>query len=175
MQETKQDDQGGGVAKLLLKPHHQIAKFASADESRYAICGVHFNIADRMVEATNGRLLMRVPFGDGDPTEFPGCDSSLTQGVKECTVPSEPYAEAFKAVSKNQAILPVLQTLLVASDGLKDGRVSLTANDLDTERIVNSKCIPAHFPTVAKAIHLDGKKVIDGLEALVAWLKEQRR
>ncbi len=26
-----------------------------------------------------------------------------------------------------------------------------------------------------QAIHLDGKKVIDGLEALVAWLKEQRR
>lgn len=149
----------------LIDAANDISAFASKDEKRYALNGIH--CADRFTEATDGRILMRVPYVPIEASEFPQCSTpqTFTPGV---IVPTRPYVEALKNAGRNSN-LPVLNTVKLSDNGAP-GKVMLTAHDLDNERIIAARTVEGTYPDTDQ-VWPDKDRKVQAIELSAELLK----
>lgn len=131
---------------ILLAKHHDITPFVSTDESRYALNGVHYHKEKKVLEATDGRIIIRVPVEqDGDDALFPPVPTPLTD-PEDCIIPTGPFKKALVNIP-NGSSLPILKHARL--DTTKDGdkiTAIMTTTDVDTNQAVSSKTIEGRFP-----------------------------
>lgn len=131
----------------LLGKCHDITAFASTDPGRWPINGVHYHAEKHAIEATDGRVLIRVPVPVSD--DFPPLGENR-HAAPDCIIPPAPFKKALANVPR-KATLPVLQNVALNANG-KPGRVILTTNDLDTQTDLDTKPLDANFPNCDQAI-----------------------
>lgn len=107
---------------VLIDQKNDITPFASTDSSRLILNGVHF--APDYTEATDGRVMIRVPYSSIDSQEFPQCPGPVE--LEPVTVPTDKFKKALSNRGKSK--LPVLNSVKVAGD-VKS--VTMTATDSD--------------------------------------------
>lgn len=125
---------------ILLGRHHDITGFASTDASRFVLNGVHYNAKKRVLEATDGRVAVRVPVCE-QAAEFPPTKAG-GETLPDAIIPTAAFKRALANVPA-RTTLPVLDYVRVAGSG---ERVTMTATDLDTEQAVTAKTIEGRFP-----------------------------
>lgn len=156
-------------AKLIDKAN-DIGGFSSSDETREVLRGVHFT--ENFTEATDGRVIIRVPYPAQHVDDHPVKGSDKLGDV---IVPSEAIKRALGDAHKNSR-LPVLETVRVSNDG--DGCVVLGATDLDTE--VRSRVRVGQYPNTDTVIPSGEFKTTillspDYLGAICAYASEHIR
>lgn len=133
------------MKQILLNKSHDVTEFASTDASRYVINGVHYNKAKGCVEATNGRILIRVPVVESDG-EFPDVKTALPEEPVDCIIPRDAYLKALRNIPKSN--LPILESVKLDANG----KITLTTFDLDTEQAVTCKPVEGTYPNVDQVI-----------------------
>lgn len=126
---------------ILLTKHHDVSDFASKDASRYIINSVHYNSAKQLVEATDGRVVIRVPVTVSD--EFPPVKGQVENPPVDCIIPIAPFKKGL-GNAKATKHLPILGYSRIDANG----KVTLTTTDLDTEQAVTCKPIEGNYPNI---------------------------
>lgn len=129
-----------GSPAILLGRHHDITGFASTDPTRAVLNGVHYNAKKRVLEATDGRVAVRVPVCER-ADEFPPTKAGGA-AMPDAIIPTAAFKRALANVPARNT-LPVLDYVRVAGDG---ERITMTATDLDTEQAVTAKAIDGRYP-----------------------------
>lgn len=136
-----------GPARLIDRAN-DLSAFCSSDASRYVLHGIHFRKDG--TEATNGRVLMRVPYVAMDAADFPPVAGIADKAeLKDCIIPAKAVTEAVKNAEKGKGSLPVLGTVHVSSNCTK---ATLVTTDLDSERVLSPKMIDATYPNTEQVI-----------------------
>jgi DNA polymerase III sliding clamp (beta) subunit (PCNA family) len=142
---------------ILLAPHHDITAFCSQDESRYALCGVHFNAEKKRLEATDGRMLIVVPVLQSDG-EYP---TPITQGKeepKDFLIHAKFLQEALEKIPQ-RTTLPILKKAQVDTslndNGKEIKRINISTTDLDCEYVTSSKDMQTPFPNAEQVFPKD--------------------
>jgi len=135
---------------LLSRSSLAVSAFASKDEGRYALTGIH--ITAKHAEATNGHILMRVPHDDMPAEDFPAVDKAnhgkpVPDGF---IMPLEAVKNALKALPRKSTI-PVLTRALLTGNGAADTAV-LTTTDLESSQTATIKGLGGKFPDADKVI-----------------------
>lgn len=130
----------------LLARYHDLSAFTSKDAARYVIQGVHLDVQRRFVEATDGRMLVRVPVTE-HVDEFP----AVTDKRETCESAIVPVAALKKALANVPArtTLPVLAHVrFSAATANGDGapKATMTATDLDAEHSVTTRTVEEKYP-----------------------------
>lgn len=158
--------------QILLGKEHDVTPFCSTDESRYVLTGARFDPKKKVIEATDGRVLIRVPVYESDG-EFPTTKTPANGSPKECIIPAQQLRKALSNVT-TKSRLPILRHARLDVDD----KVTLTTTDLNTEQAVTCKPIEGTFPDTDKVfptvppvftIRLDSKL----LEKVVAYADKQ--
>lgn len=147
-------EQAGESAKargpVLLSREHDVSAFASSDQTRYVINGIHYNREAGCVEATDGRQLIRVLVSTDDNGEFPTVTGADKAGeLPDCILPAGALTKALRNAPNGKS-LPILQHVAVTP--APDGRVRLTTNDLDTEQSAMVKVVEGNYPKCEQVI-----------------------
>lgn len=139
---------------VFLDAACNIAAFASTEPSRYVINGIH--ITRDYAEATDGRMLIRVPLPAVDVESFPPT-SAPTEFTGNQILPVKPLQEALRSAKEagRAASLPICSMIRISSSpaaGEKPGKLHLTTNDLENERTIAAKPIDGDYPNVDQVI-----------------------
>jgi len=81
---------------IVLGPEHDLEKFASPDAQRYALNAVHIDPVHDVAEATDGKILVRVPLRHSNGTPFPRTPGAAGPVDKPVLVPAKFLAEALR-------------------------------------------------------------------------------
>ncbi len=144
---------------VLLGKEHDITAFASNDPSRYVINSVHYNEKAQCLEATNGRMLIRVPV-QVDESEYPTLSGEHIP-PQDCIIPLAPFKKALSSIP-NGGTLEILRH--VALSGSAGDKLRLTTNDLDTEQNAVTKRIEGNYPKTEQVIPTDPPKFAISLD-----------
>lgn len=132
-----------------LGREHDITAFASSDPSRYVIGGVFLDTKRKAVVATDGGMLIQVPF---DVTEeFPPLGEGLSPVTQPVILPAKQLKEAITQATKYAGSLPILSRVAVAKNG-ETNKVALATTDLDTQRDYKVKVIEGNYPNYMQVI-----------------------
>lgn len=144
---------------ILLKKHHDITMFASNDGARYAISGVHYHPVKKFMEATNGRILIRVPVVEEFNNEFPPVKGAGVGLPEECQIPPAALKKALANIPTKHN-LPILECARLDTVKNEHGviKATITATDLDDEQAVTSKSIDAQYPNTEQVVPKDPPK-----------------
>ena len=123
---------------ILLGKEHDITGFASDDPSRYILQSVHYRPQDKLIEATNGRVLVRVPVIESE--EFPPVKGQTEDPPVEATIPVAPFQKALKNIPKTN--LAILEHFKLESNG----SITFRTTDLDVEQAVVCRPIEGQYP-----------------------------
>lgn len=135
---------------VLLDRANDISAFASTDESRYVINGIFVN--GKTTEATDGRILIRVPFVETPHDEFPVV-ANVTHQREQVIVPIKPLKEALAKADANKSKLPVLNCVRVSTRNNVSGlKIQMATTDLENERLIESKPIDGNYPNIDQVI-----------------------
>lgn len=133
----------------LLGRIHDIRDFASTDETRFIIGGLHYDPARGFIEATNGRMLIRVPVTAPADEFAPVADKGVAADV---IIPVAPFKKALANVPKNGPA-PIQRHIRLSVAGIPGmQRVTMTTSDLDTEQVVSAKAIEGVYPNTEQVI-----------------------
>lgn len=161
---------------LIDRAALDLIKFASEDETRYEIAGLHVTPAH--VEATNGHVAARLAH-QGIPVEdFPVVAGDVGEAIPEkgVVVNRGAVERIGKAITKRGSI-PVLQLVKV---GAVDGGACLVATDLETPTVMTIKDT-AQFPIIDNVIPKEGSRPIKVafqakyLKAIAEWAIKHSR
>lgn len=145
VKETKTDDKAAVTMKpVLLDAACDVGDFASGDPTRYGINGVH--VTANGVEATDGRIALRVPFSLIDSENFPPIAGTSNERV-DANIPLAPLREALKQAAKGKSSIPALNMVRFSTTAAGD-KAQLATTDLDNERVINAKVIDGQFPKI---------------------------
>ncbi len=133
---------------VLLGKEHDITAFASNDPSRLVLNGVHYNEKAQCLEATNGRMLIRVPVTVDQGDDFPPLSGERLP-AKDCIIPLAPFKKALSSIP-NGGTLPILRHVVLS--GSAGDKLRLTTNDLDTEQNAVTKRIDGTYPDTEQVI-----------------------
>jgi len=144
------------ATNILLGKHHDITAFASKDANRYAIQSVHYHHDKKLVEATDGRVMIRVPVVEDKDGVFPPV--SVNGEAKDCIIPIAPFKKALGNVQKSN--LPICEhlRLSVSEKAGTPGLINLCTTDLDTEQNVTTRPIDAQYPNVDQVLPTEETK-----------------
>ncbi len=137
---------------VLLNKSHDITAFASTDESRYVINSVHYNPTPKegttaYLEATDGRVMIRVPAPHFEASMLP-VKGACAELPEECIIPSALLKKAIKNIPNGGTPTAMQLARLDA----KNGRVTLTTTDIESEQAVSAKAIEGTFPNTEQVI-----------------------
>lgn len=147
---------------VLLGKHHDITPFASSDGSRYVLNSVHYYREKSVLEATDGRVLIRVPMSsEQEPGEFPARAAHDTAPM-DCIIPLAPFKKAIANIP-NGGTLPALKQARLDAAPVKfkgADRVEcvITSTDLETEQAVRALTIEGAYPNTDKVIPTEEPK-----------------
>lgn len=136
----------------------------SKDESRYALQAINVRPTD--VEASNGRVLVRIPHAGADVNEFPLVEGAPTEA------PDAPFllpADLATAVLKT---LPRKQTMAIleyAKVGTRNGCVVAATTDMDTSSAPSAKLPEGTFPNADRVLPERSKPLF------ALWISELER
>lgn len=133
------------MKQILIGKQHDITAFASTDQSRYVLNGVHFNAEKKRLEATNGAILITIPVVESE--EFPPVKGASEALPTSNIIPTAPFKRALANIPKRSS-LPILENALLDSNA----KITLTTTDLDTEQSVTAKPVEGKFPDVDKVV-----------------------
>lgn len=139
---------------VLLDAACNVAAFASTDPKRYVINGVH--VTREYAEATDGKMLIRVPLPKTDPAEFPPTTAPSEFAPGQILL-VKPLLEALKSAKDagRSCPLPICAMVRLSSSpavGEKPAKLHLTTSDIDNERTIVVKPIEGSYPNVNQAI-----------------------
>ncbi len=157
------NDNNSGPAMLVGK-HHDITAFASTDETRFALCGVHYNAKEKRLEATDGNMAIRVPVCER-VEDFPVTKAGEAT-LADCIIPIPAFKRALgniKDAAKNARFAPILAHAKLSGNG--DGKVTFATTDNDTEQAVTAKWVDAQYPNVAQCWPIEEPKLSIELSA----------
>lgn len=141
---------------ILLSRACDISAFASTDDSRYVLNGVHFNAEKKCVEATDGRIAIRVPVLEVDGSEFPNIATDQAKAPKDVIVPTDSFKKAMAGIPKG-ATLPILRHAKL--DTNENGtRAFITATNLDRENSVLGKTTEGTYPKLDTVLSMNDAK-----------------
>ena len=140
----------------LIDGANDIGAFVHADERRFELTGIHFSA--ECAEATNGRILIRVPYSPLSVAEFPPVPGATTT-LADCIIPPDAVKEALAARPK-RTTLPILATALICdgpppSTRAASPRVLLAATNLDKTRAVTVMTMEGNYPDANQVIPAD--------------------
>lgn len=148
----------------LLGRIHDITAFASEDKSRHIITGLHYVPEKGFLEATNGRILIRVPV-TAPPDDFPSVADKGT--AAEVNIPVAQFKKALGNIPKNGP-LAILRHLRLSVQGIPGmQKAVMTTTDLDTEQVVSAKGIEGEYPKTEQVIPTEPPKFSISLNPLV--------
>ena len=102
---------------VLLGPEHDLNKFCAREAGAYALNDVVFRSSTRNVEASDRRILIRVPVRSCKKDEFPSTPGQKASPDADAQFPGTAIADAMKHVSKATAKLkPILGCALLTQD-----------------------------------------------------------
>lgn len=130
----------------LLDKANDVSAFAGTDPARRVITGVYAN--GKGVEASDGRVLIRVPYVQIDASEFPDAGGTLAKDRKAAIIPTKALQEALQSTPK-RVTLPILACVRLATAGEK---IQLATTDLETSRVIEATPIEGNFPDVRQCI-----------------------
>ena len=150
-----------GTKHILLGREHDITPFASADEQRYVLQGAHYYAERQLLEATDGRMLIRVPVRIDAESAFPaiGDDKHL---AKDCIIPSGVLKKTLASIPKSS--LPILNHVVLSSNGAENTAI-LTTCDLDVQNDARTRCIEGTYPTCDAVMPTDAPSLSITLDA----------
>lgn len=123
---------------VFLAKYHDITAFASTDDRRFAIQGVHYNSDEQRMEATDGMIAIRVPVVQ--PLEsFPAIGGTEAKSV---SLPTSTLKKALANIPKSH------QPELCHAKLSVDGKATLTTTDLENEQSISVKPIDSPFPNL---------------------------
>lgn len=137
------------MTAIVLRKHHEItAAFASTDASRYVLQGAHYNKEKGCLEASDGKMAIRVPVL---PTDEKDIAPHLATGAGEpvdCIIPSGLLQKAMKNIpnGNSQPFVQCVRLDTVTPAGSGDPVVSLSTDDLNTTEIVKAGAVLGTFP-----------------------------
>lgn len=136
----------------LLARFHDLSTFASRDPSRYVIQGVHVDAKRRLVEATDGRMFVRVPVAER-ADEFPSV-ADKRETSESAIVPVAALKKALGNVPARTTLPVIAHVRFSAATANGDGtpKATMTASDLDTEQAVTTRTIEGKYPNLDNAI-----------------------
>lgn len=142
------------TAPVLLDATCNITAFASTNPTRYAIQGIH--VTREYVEASDEKMLIRVPLPKVDPAEFPPT-TAPAEFTPDQILPVKPLLEALKSAkdARKTCSLPICAMVRLSSSpavGEKPAKLHLTTSDLENERTVASNPIDGQYPNVDRVI-----------------------
>lgn len=132
---------------VLIGKHHDITPFASTNETRFAICGIHYNANEKRLEATDGNMAIRVPVCD-QASEFPPVKAG-DNTLSDCILPIGAFKRALsnaKDAAKCAAKLPICSYARLSANG--DNKATMTTTDMDVEQAVSAKRVDAIYPNL---------------------------
>lgn len=156
---------------LIDRAALDLIKFASEDETRHEITGLH--VTPAYVEATNGHVAARLAH-QGIPVEdFPVVAGDVGGAIPEkgIVVNRGAVERIGKAISRRGSI-PVLQLVKV---GVVDGGACLVATDLETPTVMTLKDEGRQFPIIDNVIPKEGSRPVKVafqakyLKAIAEW------
>lgn len=134
---------------ILIGRHHDISSFASTDETRYVLGGIHYNPQGRFIEATNGRILIRVPVRVHNPEDGFPMTTAGHSVTDECIIPTDQFKEGLKLIPKKGKIA-IMKYAKVTANG--DNKAVIVSSTLDGEKAVTTKVIDGQFPNTEHVI-----------------------
>lgn len=153
---------------LINKRSLGVTKFASTDQTRPTLCGVH--ISEKGIEATDSYRMARVTHTKFSPEAYPVENSGKLAELDKVgvVVPAKDLADAGKRIPKSR-MLPVLNHLALTEADRED-RVGLTTTDLDTTNTSVARIVHGAYPDFDQLLPKDEPVFEIGLNA--AFLKE---
>jgi hypothetical protein len=157
---------------VLLSKEHDISAFVSTDETRYALTGIHYDAEHKRLEATDGRMLIRVPLEGkndvNDVDEFPPVRGAALLGAPpSCTFPVKSFLGALSHLLQ-RVTLPVLSKVLFGGGSDQVMPLSFTTTDLDVEHTVRSKVIiDAAWPELDRVVPTREPKAVVHLSSVL--------
>lgn len=142
---------------ILLGKHHDLTSFASTDASRYVIQSVHYHAGHKLLEATNGRILIRVPVEEREAADFPVKGPQAMPA--DCIIPLPAFKKAIGNIP-NGGSLPSIQRARL--DAAKDGeniKVILSTTDLESEQAIKAKAVEGQYPNCDMVIPTEPAKL----------------
>jgi DNA polymerase III sliding clamp (beta) subunit (PCNA family) len=126
------------VTPKLIDKANDISAFASSDEERLILTGIHFS--ETHTEATNGCVAIMVPYAPQDQTEF---DFEAPKDLVPGTIVSaEKVKEAIKSIPKSEN--PNLNAARVS----RDGNAHFLTYDGGTARTISTPVIEGDYPDI---------------------------
>ena len=142
--------------RLLLRKRHDITAFASTDQTRLVLQSVHYNGAKKLLEACDGKVMIRLPVETTE--EFPPIaklDTLPETNGSNCVIPLKPFLKALGNIPKSK--LPILESVRLDVEAPKPGGADaptfhLTTNDLDSTITVSGRSVEGNFPNLEQII-----------------------
>src|SRR5574340_1053737 len=103
------------ATSVLLGREHDVTAFASSDPKRAVLNAVHYSARHSAIEATNGKVLIRVPV-TARAEEFPPVAD--TAPATDCLIPLAPFKRALANVPESTH-LPILAHMRLEVAGSK--------------------------------------------------------
>lgn len=125
---------------ILLGKYCDVTDFASKDKSRYAIQSVHYLAGRKLIEAVDGRIMIRVPVIESD--DFPTVKGQCETQPIDCIIPCQAIKKGLGNIPPSK--IPALEHARLDANG----QITLTTTDLDTEQSVTAKPIDATYPNL---------------------------
>jgi hypothetical protein len=134
---------------VLIGKQHDITPFCSSDATRYVLRGAHYNKAGKYLEATDGKVLVRVPVCTSAVEEFPSTSAGGNDLDDDIIIPEETLRKALNNIPKGMNI-ECLNYAKVSTAPAKltpsIKQVTFVTTDLENEQSVSGKCIEGQFP-----------------------------
>jgi DNA polymerase III sliding clamp (beta) subunit (PCNA family) len=148
---------------VMLRKYHDITSFASTDESRWILNSVHYHAKKGVLEATDGRMLIRVPVEtEMDAGDLPVKPAFATAPV-DCVIPGKPFAKALGNIPNGTSLDKIKRARLDAAPAKVKGadgvECVLTTTDLDTEQAMRVAGIEGDYPNVDSVIPTEKPKL----------------
>lgn len=131
---------------VLLRRHHDITPFCSTDAARYVLLGVHYHPAKGILEASNGKVAIRVPVERQEEKDLPaGLATGETAPPAECIIPAGTLIKAIKNIP-NGSTPPPMQVARL--DTPTNNSIALTTTDLENDQAIKVRPIDGQFPNI---------------------------
>lgn len=127
------------MKQILIGKHHDITDFASKDAGRYILNSVHYCADKKLLEACDGKVLIRVPVVESE--EFPPVKGASEAMPIDCIIPPGPFKKALANVPKSPSVDCLAYAKLDAN-----GKVTMTTTDMDTEQGVTCTPLEGNYP-----------------------------
>lgn len=146
--------------RLLGKEILSLVNFTE-DESNRNLDKVH--ITEDFAEASDSKILLRVPLQQDSEKEFPGVED-LDLNEEDILIPARSLKKIFTSAPK-KTVLPILSKVLV---GKKNGKVVLATDDLEKQSRIEVASSEGKFPNTEKILEFpeEGLKVCISAELL---------